>query len=372
MSKKLLFVAGIDWFFLSHRLPIALEAIKQGYEVHIATAISDKYDVMVKHGLIVHPLPLKRGSMNPLTELKTFFSICQIFCKIRPDIAHLVTIKPVLYGGIAARFTPVKSVVAAVPGLGFVFLAKGVKAQIRRWIVAALYFLALRQKKVKVIFQNQDDKKRILEITGFPENKTTLIRGSGVDLSLYSYTPLPEGIPIVILAARLLGDKGVREFVTAAKILKAKGHNARFCLVGEPDLQNPSSITQPELDAWKAQGDVEVWGYRSDIPQIFADAYMVVLPSYSEGLPKVLIEAAACGRAVVTTDVPGCRDAIEVDITGLLVPVKDVNALAGAIEKLLTHKELCKKMGNAGRNLAEKEFDVKSVVAVHMDIYNKL
>jgi glycosyltransferase involved in cell wall biosynthesis len=372
MSKKLLFITSTDWFFLSHRLPIALEAMKQGYEVHIAAAISDKYDVMVKYGLIVHPLPLKRGSMNPFAELKTLFAIWQLFRKVRPDIAHLVTIKPILYGGIAARFAPVNSLIAAVPGLGFVFNARGIKATIRRWVVAVLYFMALRQKNIKVIFQNPDDKKQILAITGLPEIKTIMIRGSGVDLSLYSFSPLPEGAPIIVMAARLLRDKGVREFVEAASILKNKGHNARFCLVGEPDLQNPSSITQAELNSWKAEGNVESWGYRADIPQIFADAYMVVLPSYSEGLPKVLIEAAACGRAVVTTDVPGCREAIEADITGLLVPVKDVNALADAIEKLLIDKELCRKMGNAGRNLAEKEFDIKSVVAVHMDIYNSL
>lgn len=372
MSKKLLFIASADWFFLSHRLPIALEAMRQGFEVHIAAAISDKYDVMVKHGLIVHPLPLDRGSMNPLAELKTFFSIWQLFRKIHPDIAHLVTIKPILYGGIAARFAPVNSVIAAVPGLGFVFNAKGLKANIRRWIVAVLYFMALRQKNIKVIFQNPDDKKQILAITGLPENKTIMIRGSGVDLSLYNFSPIPEGVPIIVMAARLLRDKGVMEFVEAARILKNKGYNARFCLVGEPDLQNPSSVTQAELDAWKTEGNVEVWGYRADIHHVFADAYMVVLPSYSEGLPKVLIEAAACGRAVVTTDVPGCRDAIENNVTGLLVPVKDVNSLANAVEKLLTDKELCKRMGNAGRNLAEKEFDIKSVVAVHMDIYNRL
>jgi len=369
MKKKLLFITSTDWYFVSHRLPIALEAINQGYEVHIATAITDKYDILVAHGLIVHSLPLNRGSMNPLDELITFCAIWKLFNKVRPDIVHLVTIKPVLYGGIAARFTAVKSIVAAVPGLGFVFVAKGIKAQIRRWIVAILYFMALRQKKIKVIFQNPDDKKTILAITGLPESKTIMIRGSGVDLSQYVHKPLPDGVPIVVLAARLLRDKGVREFIEAAKILRNKGYEARFCLVGEPDLQNPSSVTQAELLAWQAEGNVEVWGYRADIPKVFAGAYMVVLPSYSEGLPKVLIEAAACGRAVITTDVSGCRDAIEPNLTGILVQVRNSLALADAIEKLLINKELCQKMGNAGRNLAEREFDVKGVVTIHMNIY---
>ncbi len=373
MSKqKLLFVVGVDWSFVSHRLPIAVEAIKQGYEVHIATAITDKREFMEAHGLVVHSLPLNRGSMNPLVELKTFFAIWKLFNQVRPDIAHLVTIKPVIYGGIAARFTAVKSIVAAVPGLGFVFIAKGIKAQIRKSIVAVLYRLALRQKNIKVIFQNPDDKKHIMAITGLPESKTIMISGSGVDLSQYENKPLPDGVPIVVLAARLLKDKGVVEFVEAAGRLKKKGYNARFCLVGEPDLQNPSSITQAELLAWQAEANVEVWGYRADIPQVFAGAYMVVLPSYSEGLPKVLIEAAACGRAVVTTDVSGCRDAIEENVTGVLVPVKNSIALADAIERLLINKELCQKMGNAGRNLAEREFDVRSVVTKHIEIYKKI
>jgi len=379
-KKKLLFVVGVDWSFTSHRLPIALEAIKQGYEVHIAAAITDKREMMEAHGLIVHPLPLNRGSTNPLAELKTFFAIWKLFNNVRPDILHLVTIKPVLYGGIAARFTTIKNVVSAVPGLGFVFLAKGAKAAIRRMIVAMLYRLALGdilgyfggKKNIKVIFQNPDDKKQILAITGLPEEKTVMIRGSGADLSKYIQEPLPDGVPIVVMAARLLRDKGVREFVEAATMLKNEGIKARFCLVGDPDLENPSSVTVAELAAWQAEGNVETWGYRTDIAQIFAGSYMVVLPSYSEGLPKVLIEAAVCGRAVVTTDVSGCRDAIEADVTGLLVPAKDAAALAEAMEKLLNDRELCKKMGEAGRKFAEQEFDIKNVVATHMGIYNNL
>lgn len=372
MRKTLLFLVNEDNFFVSHRLPIAIEAIKQGYEVHIAAAISDKRELMESYGIIVHPLPLNRGSTNPIAELKTFAAIWRLFYKVRPDIAHLVTIKPVLYGGIVARFAPVRALVAAVPGLGFVFLARGVKALLRRMVVVVLYFLALRQNNIKVIFQNPDDKKQILSITGLSEEKTIMIRGSGADLSKYTKKPLPEGVPIVVLAARLLRDKGVREFVAAAAMLKNKGVKARFCLVGDPDLENPSSVTQAELDKWAAEGNVETWGYRADIPEIFAESYLVVLPSYREGLPKVLIEAAACGRAVVTTDVSGCRDAIEAGVTGLLVPAKDSVALAEAIEKLLVDRALCLKLGDAGRAFAEREFDIKNVVATHLEIYSKL
>lgn len=371
-KKKLLFVIGVDWSFVSHRLPIALAAIKQGYEVHIATMITDKYDLLVENGLIVHPLPLNRGSTNIIAEIKTFFSILKIFNNLRPDIVHLVTIKPVLYGGIAVRLSGIKAVVAAVPGLGFVFLAKGIKASIRRFLVALLYRLALSARNIKVIFQNPDDKKRILSITRLDEDKTIMIRGSGADLSKYDYRPLPDKIPVVVMAARLLRDKGVCEFVEAATMLKDKGINARFCLVGEPDKENPSSVTESDLSLWKEEGKVEIWGYRTDIAQIFSESYMVVLPSYSEGLPKVLIEAAACGRAVVTTDVSGCRDAIEKDVTGFLVPARSSTELAEAINKLLQNRGLCEKMGKAGRKLAEKSFDIKSVVATHLDIYKNI
>ncbi len=371
-KRKLLFVVGVDWSFVSHRLPIAVEAIKRGYEVHLAATITDKYDMLAAQGIIIHPLNIDRGGTNPFTELKLIFSIWQLFRRVKPDIVHLVTIKPVLYGGIVARFTSIKAIVAAVPGLGFVFLSKGIKAQVRRIIVSVLYFLALRHKNIKIIFQNPDDKKKILSITKAPEEKTIMIRGSGADLSQYPFIDIPDTVPMVVMAARLLKDKGVYEFIEAARILKNKGIKARFCLIGSPDTENPSSVSESELDIWKKEAIVEIWGYRKDIAKIFADSYMVVLPSYSEGLPKVLIEAAACGRAVVTTDVSGCRDAIEADKTGLLIPVKDAQALASAIEKLLLDKDLCIKMGKAGRELAEREFTIKKVVDAHLKIYDEI
>ena len=373
MKKKLLFLVNVDWFFLSHRLPIAINALNQGYEVHIATGITDKLEVLRSHGLIVHPLVIGRSSTGLASEVRTFCGILQVFKKVRPHIVHLVTIKPVILGGIAARLTGVPAVVAAISGLGFVFLANGSKAAVVRFLVDGLYRLALGKRNLKVICQNPDDRETIIQAAGLSSNKMVMIQGSGVDLSLYPTKPLPQGIPVVIMAARLLRDKGVQEFIEAALLLDKRDVAVRFWLVGDPDPGNPSTITLDELSAWESEGCVELLGYRNDIPNLFSQANVVVLPSYyGEGLPKVLVEAAACGRAVVTTDHPGCRDAIEPDKSGLLVPVKDPVALADAIQHLIGDPELCQSMGQAGRALAEREFSIEKIVDAHLEIYKEL
>jgi glycosyltransferase involved in cell wall biosynthesis len=372
MSRTLLFVVNVDWFFLSHRLPIALEAMRQGYQVHIATGLTDKLDELQCHGLVVHPLALDRSSAGLGNAWRTMVQLWQVFRAVRPDVVHLVTIKPVLLGGLVARLARVPAVVAAVSGLGFVFVAKGVKASARRWLVGGLYRLALGHHNLKVIFQNPDDRASLARLADLPGRKVAMIRGSGVDLTQYSVMPTPPGMPVVVLAARLLADKGVLEFVQAARLLRQRGCNARFVLVGTVDRANPASFTDAEVSAWVHDGVVEWWGHRADMPQVLAAAQLVVLPSYREGLPKVLIEAAACGRAVVTTDVPGCRDAIEPGLTGVLVPVRNAVALADAMEDLINDPLRCKVMGDGGRALAEKAFDVRQVVAAHLQIYQEL
>ncbi len=373
MSRTLLFVINVDWFFLSHRLPIALEAMRQGYQVHIATGLTDKLDELQRNGLLVHPLALDRSSAGLGNTLRTMVQLWQIFRSVRPDLVHLVTIKPVLLGGLVARLAGVKAVVAAVSGLGFVFVAKGVKASARCWLVGGLYRLALGHHNLKVIFQNPDDRASLARLAHLPDRKVVIVRGSGVDLTKYGLMPVPPGMPVVVLAARLLADKGVLEFVQAARLLKQRGCNARFVLVGTVDTANPTSFTDAEVSAWVPDGAVEWWGHRADMPQVLATAQVVVLPSYyGEGLPKVLIEAAACGRVVVTTDHPGCRDAIDPGVTGVLVPVRNVVALADAMEDLINDPLRCKVMGDAGRTLAEKAFDVRQVVAAHLQIYQEL
>jgi glycosyltransferase involved in cell wall biosynthesis len=287
-------------------------------------------------------------------------------------VVHLVTIKPILLGGLLARLVRVPALVVAVSGLGYVFMSHGSTAWVRRTLVSGLYKLALTHRNLKVIFQNADDLRSLNEIVHLPARQVVTLRGSGVDLTQFVHLSLPASLPVVVLAARLLADKGVFEFVEAAKLLKAQGCPARFVLVGTVDTGNPTSVKQTELDAWVRDGVVEWWGHRSDMAQVLSAAQVVVLPSYREGLPKVLLEAAACGRPVVTTDVPGCRDAIEPGVTGVLVPVQDAQALAQAMNALILDPARCERMGTAGRALAEQAFDVRQVVTAHLAIYAEL
>jgi glycosyltransferase involved in cell wall biosynthesis len=369
-KKKLLFIVNVDWFFLSHRLPIALEAIDLGYEVHIATKVTDDLGLLESSGLIVHSLHLHRSSF--VTIFSEFLEIFSVVRTVSPDILHLVTIKAVLLGGVVARLTSTPAVVSSMSGLGFVFISHGIPALLRRKTIAFLYHFALGHSNQRVIFQNTNDRSQISRLVRLPYEQSLLIPGSGVDLLLYDKKMIPNGSPVIMLAARLLSDKGVREFVQSAKLVKRSRFHVRFVLVGEIDLLNPSSIQQSELDQWRQDGIVELWGRRNNMEQVLPLATIVVLPSYREGLPKVLIEAAACGRAVITTNVPGCRDAIKDGITGLLVPVKCASAISEAILSLLDNPDRCKKMGDAGRKLAEEKFDVRQVVSEHMKIYRNL
>lgn len=372
MNKVLLFIVNDPGFFLSHRLAVAKGARAQGYRVHVACMPGPAIAAVVAQGFEFHPLPLSRSGRNPLTELGLMFAIWKLLWKLKPDVLHLVTIKPVLYGGVVARLAPVKGVVTAISGLGFVFLSKGIKASVTRKLVSTLYRLALGKRNLRSIFQNPDDRDLVQNMAGLAECKAVMIRGSGVDLSLYKSSPEPDGIPIVCLAARLLRDKGIVEFVEASKILRDRGVQARFQLIGDVDPGNPATITALQLEQWRREGVVELLGYRNDIATLFASANIVTLPSYREGLPKVLVEAAACGRAVVTTDVPGCRDAIDLDMTGFLVPVRDSQALANTLQVLIEDPILRGKMGMAGRELALREFAIEKIVEQHLDVYKQL
>jgi len=371
--KKLLFVVNVDWFFMSHRLPIALAAIDHGYEVHLACEITDKEDEFSKLGIIVHRIPFSRSGKGLKHEFSTLVNLYHLFKDIKPDLVHSVTIKPVLYGGIMARITNVPSYVAAISGLGLVFVAEGPKAKCIRMIVKALYKLSFGHKNMRAIFQNSVDESVLVKSGIVKKDSYILIKGSGAELTEYTYKEEPVGVPTIIMAARLLREKGVLEFIEMAKQIKERGINARFLLVGEPDYGNPNSVTANDLDKWKEDGFVSILGHRDNIAELFSDSNIVVLPSYyGEGLPKVLIEAAACGRAIVTTDNPGCRDAVIPNKTGLIVPTKDSIALSDAVIKLIVDKELRMSMGNAGRKFAEKEFDVKQVVKTHLEIYQEL
>jgi glycosyltransferase involved in cell wall biosynthesis len=375
--KKIIFVVNVDWFLISHRMPVALAAKNQGFEVHVATSVTTGLKELTHSGFTVHQLNVHRSSANPFMLIIYLWRLIHLFFLLKPDVAHLITMKPVIFGGIAARLCQVPSVVVAIAGLGHTFVGISLFSTLRRKLIGWLLRFAFRQKNLKVIFQNESDKKAIERIVPLADTQTTLIPGSGVDLTQFSAGSPPFGLPVVMFAARLLKDKGVVEFVEAARFLKSQclhlQTRARFVLVGEPDFGNPASVTNSEITNWVTEGTIEYWGFRPDMSNVISTATIVTLPSYyGEGLPKVLIEAAACGRAVVTTDHPGCRDAIEPGVSGLLVPVRDPLALGRAIGDLLVDPAKCSEMGRAGRLLAERKFDVNRVVSDHLDIYSEL
>ena len=367
-GRRVLFVVNVDWFFLSHRLAVAEAALRAGYEVHLACGLTGRREEIEARGIVVHELPISRRGTALAGEIGTIRAMVRLMRALRPDIVHLVTIKPVLLGGLAARIAGARSVVAAISGMGYVFIARGLLARLRRTAIATLYRLALGRRNVTVIVQNPDDAALVAGLTGLPARQIETIRGSGVDLAACAPVPRPQGEAVIVFAARLLADKGLREFVAAARMLKREGLAARFVVAGDPDPDNPATVEPTEVAEWSREGVAEFVGFQADIAGLFAEAHVVVLPSYREGLPKVLLEAAACGRAVVTTDVPGCRDAVEAGVTALLVPVMSAEALAAAIRRLVEDRELCAAMGKEGRRLAEAEFSVERVAAAHLDI----
>ncbi|MEZ0246229.1 MAG: glycosyltransferase family 4 protein [Methylophilaceae bacterium] len=366
--QRLLFIVNVDWFFLSHRLAVALAARDAGFDVHVATVLTGPSEAIERHGFTVHALHMDRRSTGSFDAFRLFWALLSLIRQLRPAVVHLITIKPVLFGGLAARLAGVPKVIAAISGLGYIFNARGFIATLHRSLVSILYRLALVREGVWVIFQNSDDQALLQRHAGIRDSQVIHIRGSGVDLETWPTYPLPESPPRVLMASRLLADKGVCEFVEAARILRGY-KSACFVLVGDVDPGNPTSVSTEQVQRWVDEGLIEWWGQRNDMPEVLGMAHMVVLPSYREGLPKVLIEAAASGRPVVTTDVPGCRDAIDPGRSGLLVEARNAAALAQAIKALLDHPLQLSAMGEAGRHLAEQAFDIREVVIRHLAAY---
>lgn len=373
--KSILIIVNVDWFFISHRLPIALKALEGGYEVTVACKFTEHKAALSKMGFNVIDVPFQRSGGGIASEINTIKVIKSIVENLQPSLIHAITIKPVLYSGMALK-TIKQDIpfVAAISGLGYVFTANTLRAKATKLIASAFYKIALSQKYKTVIFQNTSDEAILTEVAKLKVADKTLIKGSGADLSVYNYLPEnTNGVVKIVMACRLLKEKGVYQFVDAARIVKEKHDDVEFLLVGTPDLENPNSIQQNEIDSWVKQGLVTYLGHRSDIPDVFANSNIVCLPSfYGEGVPKVLIEAAACGRAIITTDNPGCRDAVIEGETGLTVPIRDAKALATAVLQLIEQPELRVAMGAKARVFAEKEFDVNSVVNKHLEIYNNL
>jgi glycosyltransferase involved in cell wall biosynthesis len=372
-APRVVMVVNRDAFFLSHRLPLARGARDAGMDVIIVAGETGHGNAIAEEGFRFIPLPITRDSLNPFVDARTLGFLVRVYRRLQPTLLHHSTVKPLVYGAVAARLAcPGAAVVSTVSGLGYVFTSDHRTAKMLRPALKQLWRVALSHPRSRTIFQNPDDRDDFVRMRLVQPERTVLIRGSGVDCAAFRPTPEPDGIPIVVLPARMLWDKGVGEFVAAARRLRAAGNQARFVLIGSPDVRNREAIPERQLEAWAQEGVIEWWGYRTDMPSVLAGAAVVVLPTYGEGLPKVLLEAAAAGRPVVTTEVRGCREVVAAGVNGLLVPPRDASALAQAVGSLLTSPELRRKLGEGGRHRAEHEFAEQLVVEQTLAVYRQL
>lgn len=364
-KPRLLYFVSEDWYFCSHRLSLAIAARDAGYDVVVVTRVVAHGERIRDAGLRLVPFSMSRQAMNPYSELLVLWRLIQVYRKEQPDIVHHVAMKPVLYGTLAARLCGVRHVVNALAGMGWLFASGSLLARIVK--KATLFFFQALLPPTSVVVQNSDDAQLMRDLGCL---QVHLIRGAGVDVEAIRPCPEPPGPYVVLLAARMLWDKGVGEFVEAARLLKAKGHDVRMLLAGEPDDSNPSSIPRSTLEDWHATQVVEWLGYREDMLDLLQAIHVVCLPSYyREGIPKFLLEGLAAGRPVVTTDTPGCRETVVDGINGLLIPARDALALAGALETLVIDKEKRERFGSISRNMAMEEFSSQRIESETLAVY---
>ena len=368
MSDKLLFVVTEDWYFVSHRLQLAKTALAQGYDVVIATRVGRHGDVIRDAGIRLIPFELSRRSGNALLEI---WSLFRLYRREQPRLIHHVAMKPVFFGAIAAKLAGDVGLVNAIAGLGWLFTSSSLLARLIKPIVRSTMVHLLNNRHSITIVQNTEDGE-VLKLAGVAADHIRLIPGAGVDIHVFCPAMNPSQPPCVMLAARMLWTKGVGEFVAAARLLTMRGVEARFLLVGEPDPANPDTIPEAKLREWHGEFGVEWLGRREDMPSVWQSAHIACLPSlYREGLPKCLLEAAACGLPIVTTDTPGCREVIVDGEEGLLVPPKNAEALANAIERLIRQPNLRKQMGRKARERAIRLFSEEQVIAATMAVYTE-
>ncbi|MFO0664272.1 MAG: glycosyltransferase family 4 protein [Polyangiaceae bacterium] len=370
--KRVLFIVASDWYFWCHWMGIAKCVKAAGYDVYVTTPAGKYVKLIEAEGLKHIATPMDRQGRNPLNDVRSLAALVKIMRELKPALVHTVAIKPILYGSLAAKLTGVPAVVHAMPGMGYVFVNDQLLARVLRHGVAAGFKLAFAGAGTRVIIQNPDNLETWIERGVVKRERTAVIRGVGIDTSRFAPTEEPSGPPLVILPARLLYDKGVAEYVESARILKKRGVAARFALVGVGDPGNPASVPPEDTKRWEREGTVELFGWRDDMPEVLAEAAIVCLPSYGEGLPTALLEAASCGKPLVATDVFGCREVVHDGKNGFLVPAKDAKALAGALEKLIVDPSLRKRMGAEGRKLVVDEFSLEIVGKRTLAVYDQI
>jgi len=373
-GRSILFLVTEDWYFVLHRLPIARAALQAGYQVLVATQLSQHRDLLEGEGFTVIPMKWRRSSLNPLHALGEIRQILAIYRRYTPDLVHHIALKPSLYGSIAARWSGTAPVVNNLAGLGQAFSSTGLAASVIRQGLITAFRLLFRRRHSCTIVENTDDRQFLIDTVGMSPDRAVLILGIGVDEARFAYhEESGQAIPAVVMVSRLLWPKGVRELVEAGRLLRTRGLDVVIRLVGKPDEASSVSVPQEVLQAWHEQGDIEWLGHQDDIPKIWAEAAIAVLPSYyREGIPRSLLEAAACGRPVVTTDMPGCREIVEDGVNGYLVTPGDVASLADALEKLINDPLLRARMGRAGREMVLARFTERQVVGQTLETYRSL
>lgn len=365
--KKFLLIASYANSLINFRWDLICAIQAKGLEVHVAAPeINNNPAILEKlrnNGVIVHDVPMQRTGTNPVQDVKTLIALRQLMQRIRPDYVMAYTIKPVIYGMLAAASTGVPHRAALITGLGYAFQDSegSTKQNLIKSVTRQLYSRALSAADL-TFFQNDDDQKLFTDLGIIrPGQNTVVVNGSGVNTEKFSAQPLPEGDEVhFLLIGRLLKDKGVREYVEAARQVKQQYPQAIFNLVGFLD-SNPSSVTQQELDQWVNDGTVKFWGKLADVRPAINACHVFVLPSYREGTPRTVLEAMATGRAIITTDAPGCRQTVENGYNGWLVPVQSADKLAEAMKRFLNEPALIEKMGQASLEIARNKYDVNII-----------
>jgi glycosyltransferase involved in cell wall biosynthesis len=366
----LVYLVTEDWYFVSHRLPMARAAQRAGYRVHVATRVNAHGAQIEADGFVLHPLDWRRGSTNPLNVASIVRQVRALYRRLKPDIVHHVALQPSIIGSLAAWGLPIVRL-NALAGLGFAFTSRKPSALVMRPVLATLVRLLLNNPSSAVLVQNPDDRDAVKAL-GVAAERVHLIPGSGVDTDAMKPLPEPEGEVTAAFVGRLLDDKGVRPLVEAHALMASHGDKIRLLIAGDRDPANPTSIPAEEVEGWKARPGLELLGHVSGIEKVWERAHIAVLPSRREGLPKSLLEAAAFGRPIVATDVPGCREIARHDVNAFLVTPDDPVALADAISVLARDKALRLRLGAAGRAMAESEFSSARIGAEIVALYDSL
>jgi len=371
---KILFFANTDWYLYNFRLALAKYLRAQDLEIVLLSPVGPYGELLRAEGFRWIGLEMNRRSLNPGRELGLIRRIAAVYAAEKPDIVHHFTIKCVVYGSLIARWQGIRNRVNAVTGLGYVFSAGGFRARLLRPLVRRLIKAALDGDGACVILQNRDDVAAFAASGVASKDRTHLILGSGVDISRYRPQPLRSSAALmkVVLASRLLWDKGIGEYIEAARLLREEGLAVEFLLAGSPDPGNPASVSPRQVAKWEKDGAITYLGHVSDMPRLLSEIDVAVLPSYREGAPRSLLEAAACALPIVTTDVPGCREVVEHGLNGLLVPARDAVGLADAIRYLYENPAERLRMGQAGRVKALAHFDQRIVFEKTLGVYREL